>query len=50
LLSAPAVGLFGSLQSECDRAMQFHSDLAGLRQQVNRLRVQLDLPNLGRRR
>ncbi|NLS93959.1 MAG: GTPase domain-containing protein [Planctomycetaceae bacterium] len=48
--AAPAVGLFESLQAECDRAMQFHSDLAGLREQVNRLRVQLDLPNLGRRR
>jgi hypothetical protein len=48
--ATPAVGLFESLQSECDQAQQFHGDLAGLREQVNRLRVRLDLPDLGRKR
>ncbi len=48
--ATPAVGLFESLQSECDQAQQFHSDLASLRDQVNRLRVRLDLPDLGRKR
>ncbi len=48
--ATPAVGLFESLQSECDQAQQFHNELAGLREQVNRLRVRLDLPDLGRKR
>lgn len=48
--ATPAAGLFESLQSECDQAQQFHHDLAGLRDQVNRMRVRLDLPDLGRKR
>jgi hypothetical protein len=48
--ATPAAGLFESLQSECDQAQQFHRDLAGLRDQVNRMRVRLDLPDLGRKR
>lgn len=48
--ATPAAGLFESLQSECDQAMQFHKDLATLRDHVNRLRIRLDLPNLGRKR
>lgn len=48
--ATPAAGLFESLQSECDQARQFHHDLAGLRDQVNRMRVRLDLPDLGRKR
>ncbi len=48
--ATPATGLFDSLQSQCDRARLFHRDLADLRQTVGRLRVRLDLPDLGRRR
>ena len=48
--ATPAAGLFESLQSECDQAQQFHHDLAGLRDHVNRMRVRLDLPDLGRKR
>ncbi len=48
--ATPATGLFDSLQSQCDQACMFHRDLADLRQRVSRLRVRLDLPNLGRTR
>ena len=48
--ATPAAGLFESLQSECDQALHFHTDLGALRAQIDRLRVRLDLPNLGRKR
>jgi hypothetical protein len=48
--ATPAAGLFDSLQSQCDQARLFHRDLTDLRERVSRLRVRLDLPNLGRKR
>ena len=48
--ATPAAGLFESLQAECDQALHFHTDLAALRDQIDRVRVRLDLPNLGRKR
>ena len=48
--AAPAVGLFEPLQAQCDQARLFHRDLGDLRDRVSRLRVRLDLPELGRKR
>ncbi len=48
--AAPAVGLFEPLQAQCDQARVFHRDLGDLRDRVSRLRVRLDLPELGRKR
>ncbi|MHB8900219.1 MAG: hypothetical protein ACYC6Y_15830, partial [Thermoguttaceae bacterium] len=48
--TTPAVGLFEALQSQCDLARLFLRDLADLRDKVARLRVRLDLPDLGRKR